>query len=183
MQTLGTQFRRVLDERRDALFVFSVDGRERYRNDALRHLLEGLRDPASLCHAAADVALSVAEGQLTADAGPVRRVVRVPAGGYTLRGTWAGALLDARPGVVVSVEPHAPYPSPLRIRTTYDLTPRQAEVALLVAKGHTDAQIAEELCISVHTVRRHLSAVRAKMEADTRTEVAHRLAQHRRGEL
>ena len=182
-QTLRTQFRRVLDELTDALFVFSVDGREQYRNDALRHLLEGLRDPALLSRAALDVALSVAEGRLTADSGPVRRVVQAPTGAYTLRGTWAGALLDARPGVIVSVEPHAPYPSPLRIRTTYDLTPRQAEVALLVAKGHTDAQIAEELCISMHTVRRHLSAVRAKLEADTRTEVAHRLAQHGRREV
>ncbi len=172
--------RRVLDRLTDALFVFSIDGRELYRNRALRRLLQRLRDPAPLSRAAAQVALSIAEDRLLTDAPRARRTVPTPAGRYTLRGTWAGDLLDNQPGVVVTAEPHAPYPPPLILQTEYDLTPREAEVALHVARGMTDAQIADALNISVYTVRRHVSAVRAKVDVDTRTAVADRLARWNR---
>jgi DNA-binding CsgD family transcriptional regulator len=42
------------------------------------------------------------------------------------------------------------------------LTPRERELVTLVARGHTDAQIAAQLCISVRTVRSHLDRIRDK---------------------
>ncbi|MEF8796436.1 MAG: helix-turn-helix transcriptional regulator [Salinivenus sp.] len=176
-RALGAHLRRVLDDLADALFVFSVDGREMHRNRALVDLLRSVRDPDPLCRAAADVALSVAERRPTGSPFRGRRELRAQTERYVLYGTYAGPLLDVRSRILVSVVRDSPYPPPLLLRTRYGLTPREAEVALLVARGPTDAQIAERLGVSVHTVRRHVSAVRAKMEVDTRTGIAYRLAQ------
>jgi len=42
------------------------------------------------------------------------------------------------------------------------LSPRERELVTLVARGHTDAQIAEHLYISIRTVRSHLERIRDK---------------------
>ncbi len=52
------------------------------------------------------------------------------------------------------------------------LTAREAEVLVLVAAGHTNRQIAGELVISVHTVRKHLERIYAKLGVRTRTAAA-----------
>lgn len=179
-RTLGAHLRRVLDDLADALFVFSVDGREMHRNRALKELLRSVRDPHPLCRAAADVALSVAERRPSRSPHRGRRELQVQSERYVLSGTYAGSLLDVQSSILVTVVRDSPYPSPLVLRSRYGLTPREAEVALLVARGPTDAQIADRLGVSVHTVRRHVSAVRTKMEVDTRTEIAYRLARGER---
>jgi DNA-binding CsgD family transcriptional regulator len=51
------------------------------------------------------------------------------------------------------------------------LTRREREVLDLICAGHTNAQIAAKLFISVKTVDHHVSAVLAKLDAPTR-EVA-----------
>jgi DNA-binding CsgD family transcriptional regulator/tetratricopeptide (TPR) repeat protein len=56
------------------------------------------------------------------------------------------------------------------------LTPRQAEVAALVAAGLSNRQIAERLVLTEKTAGHHVSAVLAKLEATRRAEVAPRLA-------
>jgi DNA-binding NarL/FixJ family response regulator len=58
------------------------------------------------------------------------------------------------------------------------LTPREAEVLALVAAGHTNRQIAQELFISPKTASVHVSNLLAKLGVHTRVEaaaVAHRL--------
>ena len=42
------------------------------------------------------------------------------------------------------------------------LSARERELVTLVARGHTDAQIAEHLYISIRTVRSHLERIRDK---------------------
>ena len=65
-----------------------------------------------------------------------------------------------------------------RRRTSVDvLTPREADVAALVAQGLTNAEIAEELFVSVRTVDHHVSAVLGKLGVDGRRAVAARLRQ------
>ena len=52
------------------------------------------------------------------------------------------------------------------------LTPTEAEVVRLVARGHTNAEIGARLFISVNTVKYHLTHVYAKVAVEGRTELA-----------
>jgi len=52
------------------------------------------------------------------------------------------------------------------------LSPRELEVARLVAQGRTNRQVAEALFLSPRTVDRHLSAVMRKLDVHSRTAVA-----------
>jgi two-component system, NarL family, response regulator NreC len=51
------------------------------------------------------------------------------------------------------------------------LTPREAEVLTLLAYGHTNAEIAEKLCISERTVESHRNNIMTKMEFKSRAEL------------
>jgi len=60
----------------------------------------------------------------------------------------------------------------------FGLTPREREVLELLAAGHTNRQIAEQLFISEKTVSVHVSNILRKLSATSRTEaagLAHRL--------
>lgn len=63
-------------------------------------------------------------------------------------------------------------PVPPGIRS---LTEREREILAAVAKGCTNAQIAQELWISHHTVRTHLEHIFEKLNVKTRTQAAARL--------
>ncbi|TEU11875.1 MAG: response regulator transcription factor [Anaerolineales bacterium] len=52
------------------------------------------------------------------------------------------------------------------------LSERELEVLRLVAKGRTDRQIGQILCISTTTVRSHVQSILEKLECANRTEVA-----------
>jgi DNA-binding NarL/FixJ family response regulator len=62
----------------------------------------------------------------------------------------------AQPAVVASAE----YPA--------GLTDREVEVLRLVAQGLTDAQVAERLILSAHTVHAHLRSIYGKLEVSSR---------------
>jgi predicted ATPase/DNA-binding CsgD family transcriptional regulator len=51
------------------------------------------------------------------------------------------------------------------------LTPTEREIVGLVAEGHTNAEIGERLLVSVHTVKKHLSHVYAKVGLGSRSEL------------
>jgi DNA-binding CsgD family transcriptional regulator len=51
------------------------------------------------------------------------------------------------------------------------LSPRERELVTLVARGHTDAQIAEQLFISVRTVSSHLDRIRDKTGCRRRADL------------
>ena len=51
------------------------------------------------------------------------------------------------------------------------LSPRERELVTLVARGHTDAQIAEQLVISVRTVSSHLDRIRDKTGCRRRADL------------
>jgi DNA-binding CsgD family transcriptional regulator len=53
-----------------------------------------------------------------------------------------------------------------------DLTPRQAEVALLLADNLSDKQIGKRLGISIHTVRRHSEQIFSRLGVNSRGQVA-----------
>ena len=59
------------------------------------------------------------------------------------------------------------------------LTPREAEVLALLARGLTNRELAAELVISVKTAGVHVSNILRKLDAPNRLEaaaIAHRLA-------
>jgi DNA-binding NarL/FixJ family response regulator len=59
------------------------------------------------------------------------------------------------------------------------VTPREAEVLTLVARGYTNREIADTLVISVKTASVHVSHILRKLDAPNRREaaaIAHRLA-------
>jgi two-component system response regulator NreC len=51
------------------------------------------------------------------------------------------------------------------------MTPREQEVLKLLAYGHTNAEIAEKLCISERTVETHRNNIMTKMEFKSRAEL------------
>ena len=52
------------------------------------------------------------------------------------------------------------------------LTDREEEVLLTIARGRTNAEIAEELHVSLSTVKTHIASLMAKLGARNRVEVA-----------
>jgi non-specific serine/threonine protein kinase len=56
------------------------------------------------------------------------------------------------------------------------LTPREKEVAILVARGLTNRQIASELVLSEHTVHHHVTNILQKLNLSSRQQVASRLS-------
>lgn len=95
-------------------------------------------------------------------------------GRYTLRATLVQAAhLTHAPIVLVAVsDQSAACPTASVLRTRFGLTPREAEVTLLLARGDRNRAIAERLNISHHTVRRHVEHVLAKLGVHARAAVA-----------
>ncbi|KHL17025.1 DNA-binding NarL/FixJ family response regulator [Mumia flava] len=65
--------------------------------------------------------------------------------------------------------------TPLRtppMQPTEPLTEREEDVLLTVARGRTNAEIADELYISLSTVKTHLASIMAKLGARNRVEIA-----------
>lgn len=50
-----------------------------------------------------------------------------------------------------------------------ELTPREVEILRLVARGLSDAEIAERLVVSPHTVHRHVANIRTKLRLPSRS--------------
>lgn len=53
-----------------------------------------------------------------------------------------------------------------------ELTNREREILLLIAKGHSNQEIADELFITLKTVKTHVSNILAKLEVEDRTQAA-----------
>jgi DNA-binding NarL/FixJ family response regulator len=52
------------------------------------------------------------------------------------------------------------------------LSPRENEVALEIARGRSNADIASALFMSLATVKAHVSSVLTKLDLDNRTQIA-----------
>lgn len=62
-------------------------------------------------------------------------------------------------------------PSSHQLRRRFDLTPREAEVALALAVRRTNEEIAAELDVSEHTARHHTQHVLRKLRITSRRDV------------
>ncbi len=60
----------------------------------------------------------------------------------------------------------------------HDLTKREREVLTLIVEGKSNAEIAEELAVSLSTARFHVSTILSKLEATNRAEAAALAVKH-----
>lgn len=96
-------------------------------------------------------------------------ITRVAGGDAVFSPRLAGFVLDAFSATVTApVDPELD-----------ELTPREAEVMRLLARGYAYKEIARELTISIKTVESHASAVLRKLQLSNRRELA-RWASERR---
>ncbi|WP_407568136.1 response regulator [Arsenicicoccus dermatophilus] len=121
----------------------------------------------------------------------VLRALRAGAGGYLLKDTPPAQIVQAihrvRAGepmlspsvtqqLIAAVAEQTTDPRAARatdlVRT---LTPREREIALAVAQGRTNADIAATMYLSVATVKSHVTHLLVKLEADNRVQIAIRM--------
>ena len=164
--------RAMLDALDTPLVACDVDGRVVYESSALTAAL-ALDDRAA--HVRAEAARLAADLRTPELRAAPMRTVRTDRGTYGLRATLLpeGATLSPRPGVLVSVRvPASPRPTARALRHRFALTRREAEVALLLARGLANGAVADTLCISPHTARRHTERVMGEFSVAARGQVA-----------
>ncbi|HWO17104.1 MAG TPA: response regulator transcription factor [Solirubrobacterales bacterium] len=59
-----------------------------------------------------------------------------------------------------------------------ELSEREGEVLRLIALGHTNAEIAEQLYLSIRTVESHRAHIQQKLQLSSRAELVHYALQH-----
>ena len=106
-----------------------------------------------------------AVGFLLKDSGPALLV-------HAVRTAYTGDGLIT-PSVLTRLLAHWSGEMPSRAGGPVDaLTPRELDIARAVARGRTNAELADELAISVSTVKTHLAGIQRKVGARNRTEIA-----------
>jgi DNA-binding NarL/FixJ family response regulator len=124
------------------------------------------------------------------DEGILQEAIRAGASGYIVKRAAESELLDAIRAVDrgdVYIHPtmtraliHALKPAPQPTSaTTEPLTAREIEVLRLVARGHTNRQIAEALTLSVRTVESHRANITAKLGLRSRVDLANYVETHK----
>jgi two-component system response regulator NreC len=138
--------------------------------DVVRRLVERYPDSAILVLTMVDNPTDV---QLCLAAG---------ARGYVLKETASTELVDAvrkvaggedylQPSLGAALAKWRDAPGRVHARAIDELTPREREVLRLIALGHTNAEIATMLYVSVRTVENHRASVLRKLGLRTRAEL------------
>jgi DNA-binding NarL/FixJ family response regulator len=165
-----------------AMWVCERDGRVLHQSAAVGRILDGDPESLQVLEAVSLVARGVVRSgeRFAADAAlasGVHRVIETRVARYRLSA--ALATHDMHFGVAdvlvtLARVPAAPVP-PRVGDVTPAMSPREQEVAALLARGARNDVIAATLGISPHTVRRHTERVLAKLGVASRAEVAARL--------
>jgi len=106
----------------------------------------------------------------------VELMARVDAMGRRVARERAAASVQPAPTTrVPSTEPDVSLLTPQQVMSACGLTLRQAEVALLIAEGRTNPEIAGRLGISRFTARNHAEQIFARLQVESRWQVARAL--------
>ena len=117
----------------------------------------------------------------------VQGILRAGATGYLLKDVTADELAEAIRNVALGRTALAPAAMQALLEqrpapgTTlgHDLTEREQDVLTLMVKGLSNPQIAEQLIVSLSTVKFHVSSILSKLQAATRAEAVRLALQHK----
>lgn len=174
--------RDALDSAGEPLAVFQSDGGIIFQSRALDRLLSDELTPGKVTSAMQEFARGLhpwhprrsRKARPEVEFGPSK--VTTARSSYRLRGSPLRQTLFGKEAVLVTIERESStLPSPQKLRARFGLTPREAEVALLIAEGLDNRTLASRLHISPHTARRHTEKVFGKLGIASRTAVAIRL--------
>ncbi|MFJ3231257.1 response regulator [Streptomyces sp. NPDC086787] len=111
--------------------------------------------------------------------------LRAGASGFVVKNSGSRLLVEAvyaavngdsliSPSVTVRLLEHLGRPSRAQTRdaAARRLTPQELRVVTLVARGRTNHEVAEELTLSLSTIKSHLSRIQDKLPARNRVEIA-----------
>lgn len=166
----------TLDAQQAGIIVYSLTGEMLHGNASVARIARTRRGERVILQAARELALGLAVPDPLALGDPASgsRRVATRVTEYELSAVRLGeGVFGLHPVVLVTVnavEPSLPRRKVLRER--FGLTARQAEVAILLAGRRTNPEIADMLCISQHTARRHTEAVLGKLSVRDRRDVA-----------
>lgn len=138
-------------------------------------VLPQIRVPTRVVHRRDDPAIPFALGRELAASIPGAELVELPGVDHMAWRGDARALVDAVLEFLGAPVDH----DRARVRAPRDLTAREREVLVLVARGLTDQQIAGELRMSTHTAHRHLANIRGKLGVASRAAAAAWAAEQR----
>jgi DNA-binding CsgD family transcriptional regulator len=172
--------RRAIDTLSEPAVLFDADGEEMHRNRAACRLLaeepqaerimdvaaamaEGGDPPAALLRSSSASSFRGAAPQQQVEAAEVT---------YRLRACVVRPDPAGPPAVMVTIERLSIFPPPSVLERRVGLTPREAEVAVLVAHGASNADLAERLHISPHTARHHVASILKTLDVSSRSHVA-----------
>lgn len=107
----------------------------------------------------------------------VREVIDAGSTGYLIKSVDGGSLGQAVRNASKGIATFSPEVTLALIGNDTEsqvssLTAREAEIADLLALGKTNAEIADDLVLSVFTVKNHVSSILMKLQVRTRTEAA-----------
>jgi len=183
-EQLDERQRRLLDALARPILVAKANGLVVHQTPALRHCLmrssiserRRLEDELELAVARLSRRLRTL-GAFRKDERPVvlRRELATQRSSYWLRGVYLPA--DVMPGegtgILVELERMGTHRLGAEdLQPRFGLTPREAEVACLVARGLSDQAVATRLCISLRTAEHHTERVLRKLGVASRAALA-----------
>jgi DNA-binding CsgD family transcriptional regulator len=177
-ETLGA----ALDVADAALAIVRPDGALLHATPALLALIGGDSRAGVLLAAIQALARELAQALGRRQGLPTPgRSIEIPGGRYELRATFVQAAhVSQGPLILVAVTPPAGMtPSGTELQARFHLTPREAEVTLLLVQGARDRTIARALGIRPSTARHHVEHVLMKLGIQARAAVAARVREDR----
>jgi pimeloyl-ACP methyl ester carboxylesterase/DNA-binding CsgD family transcriptional regulator len=136
--------------------TFAIDVSE----DAAR-----LETPTLVVHRRSDRAIHFTAGEALAALAPNAELVALAGDSHI---AWFGDTDD----VLAAIAPFLGLASPARRNVVEELSAREREVLRLVAEGLSDADIAQRLVLSPHTVHRHVANILRKLNLHSRAAAA-----------
>ena len=169
----ATQVRTTIDTLPIAAALFDADGTELHRNRALCILLDSEPAADRIAETVETLAHDVCPRQRKSSRFAVsQREVDGTEASYRMRACVLQLEMVDAPFPLVTVERLSLFPPRQAVQDRLGLTAREAEVAVLVARGASNADVADELYISFHTARHHVARILKKLGLSSRSGIA-----------